>query len=675
MLRFEEEGEDAFFDARDNIRTSISSSSSEECDIGKPELELKQFDHGLWTVELISVQERRRRFFQGMGFDECVTAAFSYSHDHQETTGDKPSEAMEFERIASGRSASVDTSSLDDELAIDFRRCIKDLDSGKRFIVHDEGQDGLFSILKEVGSNKVLTLQEFDTLLGPSSSVQKLLSRALVHGEEKDSGFGAKNKKLKSWWRRPEVGLCKYGFPVSTTKMNRSISGRVRQQRKKCMEFAALFLDQEIQAHKGLITTLKFSPSGWYMATGGEDCIVRIWQVREVEASCRSFSAEISDKFVDRVNNFKLKLGKGSAQVVIPQKVFKIEDTALHEFHGHTSDILDLSWSTSDCLLTSSKDKTVRLWKVGYKNCLKIFQHNDYVTCVQFNPIDEGYFITGSIDGKVRVWGALENRVIEWADIRDMVTAVCYQPDGKGFAVGSITGICRFYDYSGQNMQLDTTLCVYGKKKSSGSHITGLQFSPFGAQSIMITSGDSRIRIFDGIDVVQKFRGLRKANSLFSASFMLDGRYLVSVGDDSHVYIWNSDGSRKPSKRAKSTSSCELFFSGGASVAAPWPGVDRGARLSTGHLDPPLSQRILDPSTLLRDPYCYSLGTRLFSDGFTRGYATWPEEKLPSPLADNYHHHYRHLTSISAAWNTVIVTASNDGVIRSFHNYGLPVRT
>lgn len=29
-------------------------------------------------------------------------------------------------------------------------------------------------------------------------------------------------------------------------------------------------------------------------------------------------------------------------------------------------------------LLTSSKDKTVRLWKVGCDGCLKIFQHKDY---------------------------------------------------------------------------------------------------------------------------------------------------------------------------------------------------------------------------------------------------------------------------------------------------------
>jgi WD repeat-containing protein 44 len=48
-----------------------------------------------------------------------------------------------------------------------------------------------------------------------------------------------------------------------------------------------------------------------------------------------------------------------------------------------------------------------------------------------------------------------------------------------------------------------------------------------------------------------------------------------------------------------------------------------------------------------------------------------PEEKLPCTKPDNASDC---LCMVSAAWNTVIVTASRDGVIRSFTNYGLPVR-
>ncbi|KAJ0976510.1 hypothetical protein J5N97_011984 [Dioscorea zingiberensis] len=196
-----------------------------------------------------------------------------------------------------------------------------------------------------------------------------------------------------------------------------------------------------------------------------------------------------------------------SAPVIIPKKIFKIEEMPLHEFHGHTGGILDLSWSNSDFLLTSSEDKTVRMWKVGCDSCLKVFQHNDYVTCVQFNPVDERYFISGSIDGKVRIWGVSGNRVVDWADIRDIVTAVCYQPDGKGFVVGSNSGICQFYSFSDSGIHLDKRLCVKGRKKSIVKPITCLQFSPSDSGKVMISSADPNVRLFDGVDVTHKLRG------------------------------------------------------------------------------------------------------------------------------------------------------------------------
>lgn len=53
------------------------------------------------------------------------------------------------------------------------------------------------------------------------------------------------------------------------------------------------------------------------------------------------------------------------------------------------------------------------------------------VTSIQFNPVDDNYFISGSIDGKVRIWAISDCQVVDWTDIREIVTAVSYRPDGK----------------------------------------------------------------------------------------------------------------------------------------------------------------------------------------------------------------------------------------------------
>ena len=43
-------------------------------------------------------------------------------------------------------------------------------------------------------------------------------------------------------------------------------------------------------------------------------------------------------------------------------------------YAGHTSDLLDISWSNNFFILTSSMDKTVRLWHISRRECLCVFQ-------------------------------------------------------------------------------------------------------------------------------------------------------------------------------------------------------------------------------------------------------------------------------------------------------------
>ncbi|RXH75761.1 hypothetical protein DVH24_039460 [Malus domestica] len=198
-----------------------------------------------------------------------------------------------------------------------------------------------------------------------------------------------------------------------------------------------------------------------YLATGGEDGVVRIWHVTLVDASSNYLTPQ-------GIFDSKLKKIKYGFQVIFPEKGFRIQESPLQEFHGHSSDVLDLAWSNSNCLVSSSMDKTVRLWEVGRSHCLYIFHHNDYGKC--FNPRDDNYFISGSIDGKVRVWGPSEKRVADWAD---------------GFVVGSVTGTCHFYEVSRDYLQLVVRMHIHGRKKTSSNQITGVKvlhsmlFRPF----------------------------------------------------------------------------------------------------------------------------------------------------------------------------------------------------
>ena len=53
------------------------------------------------------------------------------------------------------------------------------------------------------------------------------------------------------------------------------------------------------------------------------------------------------------------------------------------------------------------------------------------MTCIQFNPVDDRYFISGSLDEKVRIWSIQNREIVDWKDLHEMVTAACYTPDGQ----------------------------------------------------------------------------------------------------------------------------------------------------------------------------------------------------------------------------------------------------
>ncbi|KAL9164351.1 hypothetical protein ABFS82_06G099200 [Erythranthe guttata] len=529
-----------------------------------------------------------------------------------------------------------------------------------------------------------------------------------IAGNEVDMNRPRTKKNLKKWWLSKLHSLsCLTSKNVIDDNLGsvcltqaqgrrRVRRVRVRRNRNRSKELSALFTGQDIQAHDGSISVMKFSNDGRYLASAGEDKVVRVWQITEDErsdttdipvsdSSCVYFSmnrlSDLGPLMVEKEKNSKfksLRRTQDSACVIFPPKVFRIIEKPLHVFRGHVDEIMDLSWSKNNCLLSSSVDKTVRLWRVGVDRCLKVFQHSDYVTCIQFNPVNDDYFISGSIDGKVRIWATDCCKVVDWTETKDIITAVSYRPDGQGGIIGSVNGTCRFFDLSDHQFELGAKMCLTGKKKSPCKRITGFQFLPQDPSKILVNCADSKVRIIDGTNVVGKYKafsGLRNGGNQISASFTSDGKHIVSASEDSNVYIWKyADQEDSSFLQPKAVKSFECFSSD-ASVAIPWPGIKASGPHESSNKPLPFS---LSTSLSLSQDY--------FLDSITKGsssaYATWPEEKLPissslmSGISKSQYRFFKNScqsSSDSHAWGLVIVTSGWDGRIRSFHNYGLPV--
>jgi WD repeat-containing protein 44 len=61
----------------------------------------------------------------------------------------------------------------------------------------------------------------------------------------------------------------------------------VTKTHKKSSHDFELFLVQGIRAHNGPIWVAKFSPDGQFLATGGQDAVLKIWQVNRVQTQAK----------------------------------------------------------------------------------------------------------------------------------------------------------------------------------------------------------------------------------------------------------------------------------------------------------------------------------------------------------------------------------------------------
>jgi WD40 repeat protein len=333
---------------------------------------------------------------------------------------------------------------------------------------------------------------------------------------------------------------------------------RVKPHNKKTREFNHLFLAQELLGSKrasedeprtwepatavgskilkpgDAIWATEFSLDGQYLAVAGKDQTVRVFSVISTPEERRAYEEEEEAH------------GRGDGER-LSAPVFRSKPA--REFEGHTGEVLALSWSKNNFLLSSSMDKTVRLWHMSRPECLCTFKHNDLVTSIAFHPTDDRFFLAGSLDAQLRLWSIPDKAVAFSATANEFITAVAFSPDGKTAICGLLSGLCLFYDTEGLELKSQIHVRSSRGKNAKGSKITGIRTawlpSDNGKQDakVLISSNDSRVRIYSlRTKMLElKFRGLENQSSQIHARFSDDGIYVISGSEDRRAYIWNLD--------------------------------------------------------------------------------------------------------------------------------------
>ena len=212
--------------------------------------------------------------------------------------------------------------------------------------------------------------------------------------------------------------------------------------------------------------------------------------------------------------------------------------TRLRDFLGHSGSVNTLAVTPDGkLLLTGGDDRTVRVWEVTSGKQLRSFQgHMQKVTAVSVRG-DGRQVASASEDGAIRLWDLStsdDHRAL--SEATEPVWAVAISPDGKKLAAAGGDKTIRIYDPD--TGKLETTLTGH----TAG--ITSLAFFPDNNR-LLSAGGDRIVKVWDVANkkVLTELKGHELP--ILAVSLGGDGKLAVSGAADGSTRGWDAESGKQ----------------------------------------------------------------------------------------------------------------------------------
>ncbi|XP_023163576.2 cleavage stimulation factor subunit 1 [Drosophila hydei] len=178
----------------------------------------------------------------------------------------------------------------------------------------------------------------------------------------------------------------------------------------------------------------------------------------------------------------------------------------------------------------------------GHPVIRTLYDHTDEVSYLEFHP-KEHILASASRDGTVKLFDIAKPSVKKAHKVLtdcEPVLCVSFHPTGDYIAIGTEHNVLRVYD-------VQTTQCFVSAIPSQQhkAGVTCVKYSPT-AKLYATGSFDGDIKIWDGISgrCINTIAEAHSGAAICSLQFTRNGKYLLSSGMDSIVYLWELCTSR-----------------------------------------------------------------------------------------------------------------------------------
>ncbi len=287
------------------------------------------------------------------------------------------------------------------------------------------------------------------------------------------------------------------------------------------------------RGHEGGVTSTVFGPQGVWLATGGVDGTLRIWDLQsEKELYClRGSHGGVNALAISPDGNFLAAGCKGRA--------VEIWDTSrwvtIQVLEGFTDSVSSVAFAPDgQRLAAGSLDCTARVFNMATGEVLGIMTHGeDPIYATVFSP--DGHYLStcggmgDPCDCSARVWETDTYQLIQRLPAQMQVRTSDFSPDGNLLAVAGMDEVVQIWDW--HNSTLLRTLTGFTRL------IPDLHFSPDG-RYLAVCSLEGIVRIWNTEDWREERVSSGHTGGVNNIAIRSDGKALASAGADGTCRLW-----------------------------------------------------------------------------------------------------------------------------------------
>lgn len=401
------------------------------------------------------------------------------------------------------------------------------------------------SILYSIGADKLLKGWKFPTgeAVGSMDLGTEPATHVAVLADGSQAVTGNKSGMLQSW--RLPIGATKSlaGHNADVVQLRKSGNNLVSLGSDNTIHVHDLASGQETRviAHPAPVRDFALSPADPnLLLTAGEDKILRVFNLADgALIAQRPDLADVSIAVAFTPDGKGIVTGENGGKVRFLTYPFSYEfdDRPMGTHIAPLSSVARTA--KSGFLLTSSQDRTVRLWD-GAGSPIRAFALFAPVRQAIIAETENRIAAVGT-DNVLRVWdiGGAEQKVLP-----NVTGAIAFSPDGKWLALGGADNKVHLQpaDFSAPEKLVAT----------HGGPIRSLLFRPDSAQ-IFSGGADNAIKIADVASGAEVKALAGHQGPINTLAISADGKTLASGSDDKTVKLWNVEAGTPSANFAEAT--------------------------------------------------------------------------------------------------------------------------